>query len=106
MKTVDDVMPMLRRWAEVVEDVEEQMGTLGEIFGAEPESPMFTAVYAAVGLATEAVAAVLGCSQEWLEWYALENEMGQKGLEAGFSTVRPIRNLDDLAQLLVEDING
>ena len=42
----------------------------------------------------------------WLDWYCYENDMGKKGYDAGFDgEVKPIKTLEDLADLIIEGRN-
>jgi len=41
---------------------------------------------------------------EWLLWYIYDNNLGEKGYEAGFKNkMKPIKNVDDLLELLYLD---
>lgn len=43
-------------------------------------------------------------NDSWLEWYAFENDFGRAGREAGFDTAKPIKSIEDLADLIEEEV--
>jgi hypothetical protein len=52
-----------------------------------------------INLLSEAV----GDDSDWIEWYVFENEMGKKGMEAGYNgKEEKITNLDQLWGLIQE----
>lgn len=106
MKTAEDILPVLQRWVSVVTEVEEALAPLAEATGMDPECRLHGAIYGAVGLATEWAADKIGTSFDWLEWFWFENQMGERGFEAGCAghDRAPIRTLEDFATLLAADV--
>ena len=103
--TIDEIIPILERWAETINAAEEALDLVSAAVGIAPEAPLPTAVYALIGLADQWAGDRIGTGEGWLEWYRLENDMGAAALDAGFDGVlKPVRTLDDLAALLVEDL--
>ncbi len=103
--TTDEIVEVLERWAEAITAADEALDLLLQAVGCDPESPLFTAVHALIGLADEWAGERIGAGGGWLEWYRLENDMGARAREAGFDgVVKPVRTLDDLAALLAEDV--
>lgn len=100
-----EILATLERWAEAVNAADEALDLLGQAVGTQPESPICTAVWDLMGLADQWAAQRIGTSEDWLEWYRIENDMGQRAHEAGWKDdMRPIRNLEDFAALLAEDV--
>ena len=105
MPDLAEILPVLQRWAETVTAADEALALLASAVGSEPEAPVPQAMYALQGLADEWAAERIGTSTHWLEWYRLENDMGERGHEAGWEDdMRPIRSLEDFAALLAGDI--
>lgn len=103
--TPTDILPILQRWAETITAAEEAFEPVSESLGSVPEAPLPTALYALYGLADEWAGTAIGCGTGWIEWYRIENSMGERGHEAGFDgELKPIRTLEDLAELLAEDL--
>lgn len=107
MSDLPEIMAVLRRWEDAITGAEAALEALNAATGSNPEAPLPTAIYTLQGLADEWAAASIGTAVDWLEWYRLENDMGERGHEAGFaseSSMRPIRTLDDFAKLLADDV--
>ena len=65
------------------------------------EDPITNTVWQLQTDLTRAYAEILDDAFESLSWYASENDMGRKGMEAGLSdTLRPIRTAEDLLWLI------
>ena len=65
------------------------------------EDPITNTVWQLQTDLTRAYAALLGDAIEELEWYAADNDMGRKGVNAGITgDMRPIRTADDLLWLI------
>lgn len=106
MSDAATILPVLERWAGAITAAEEALDLIQAATGLEPEAPLPQAVYDLQGLADLWAAATLRAGEGWFEWYRLENKMGESALEAGVGDFqdRPIRNLQDFAELLVEDV--
>lgn len=95
----------LVRWHELATrwmSVAAAMMNRQQAFMILPESPCVDVPDSILQAWTEDLQVRLGAGT-WLDWYLNENDMGTKGLEAGYDTVRPIRCLRDLAELLAEE---
>lgn len=100
-----EILATLERWAEAVNAAYEALALLAKAAGSNPEAPICTAVFDLMGLADQWAALRIGTGEDWLEWYRIENDMGQRAHEAGWKDdMRPIRNLEDFAALLAEDV--
>ena len=65
------------------------------------EDPITNTVWQLQTDLTRAYAEILDDAFESLNWYAIENDMGAKGREAGIgSDLRPIRTAEDLLWLI------
>lgn len=77
----EEKLARLNRWVEDHNRMEAQMEALASVVGPMVESPLFEAVWAMFDSYTEAVAANVGDTQKWLDWYLWENDMGKKWLK-------------------------
>lgn len=105
MSTIDPTRrhAILADWHRNINETDELLAPVIDALGLPPESPVCAALFQLQGALTLATAELLDDSAEWLEWFRLENEMGAKGLEAGpgnGAPLRPIRTLEDLAQVM------
>lgn len=65
------------------------------------EDPITNTVWQLQGDLTRAYAEILDDAFESLNWYAIENDMGRNGMEAGVAeSLRPIRTAEDLLWLI------
>lgn len=65
------------------------------------EDPITNTVWQLQTDLTRAYAEILDDAFESLNWYAIENDMGRKGMEAGVAgSLRPIRTAEDLLWLI------
>jgi hypothetical protein len=99
-----DLMIELERWAKTVTAVDSVMDDLSKVIGATHDSRLGDAVYNMMGFYTAELDRRLR-ADGLLNWYQWGNDMGAKGLKAdphGDMNLKPVRNLEDLAQLIVE----
>lgn len=103
-KTAADILPILQRWQDVLTGIDEALDPLRRATDMAPESPLNEAINAAVGLCNEWAAERIGCCVDSLEWWAWENEFGERGHEAGCPErgypMQPQRTLEAYAELL------
>ena len=95
----------LKLWEKKIKYADEVYDSLYKFFQAQPESPVFKALYQSIEAYTDSLewALTKNPRSDWLSWYWLENDMGKKGLEANPGTWdedRPIKTLKDLEELL------
>lgn len=65
------------------------------------EDPITNTVWQLQTDLTRAYAALIDDALESLSWFACENDMGRKGMEAGVAgSLRPIRTVEDLLWLI------
>lgn len=99
--TPEQKLAALTRWQQAMEQADAAINPVVELLQLQPESPVCGAVWKLQRLLTDMTAELVGDQADWLDWYAYENDMGRKGMEAGWSGFeREIRTLDDLLWLL------
>lgn len=94
---------ILTAWHRNITETAELLAPVIDALDLPPESPVCAALHQLQGALTLATAELLDDSAEWLEWYHLENDMGAKAMEASpghGAPLRPIRTLEDLAQVM------
>lgn len=101
--TPDRRRAILADWHRNITETDDLLDPVIDALELEPESPLCAARAQLQGALTRATAELLDDSAEWLEWFHLDNEMGAKGLAASPGKdvpPRPIRTLEDLAQIM------
>lgn len=99
--TREQKLAALNRWQQAMEQADAAINPVIELLQLQPESPVCGAVWKLQRLLTDMTAELVGDQADWLDWYAYENDMGRKGMVAGWSGFeREIRTLDDLLWLL------
>lgn len=77
-------LAILRKWKDAHDRGEAVAESLEPIFGRySHEGEVVQAMWDHFDLTTELVALILGDKGGWCSWYALENNFGRKGMEAG-----------------------
>ena len=95
--TQDQKLAALRRWATAIEAGEGMLNPVIELLDLRPEGPITSALWLTQDALTLATAELVGDKAEWLTWFAADNEMGTKAMEAGpVGQLRPIKTLEDL----------
>jgi len=94
-------MQALKDWQLAIQESDALIAPVREMLLIRPESPINEAVDR-LGIAlTDATAKLVGDKAEWLDWYAMENDFGRKGLSARFmGHEKPIKSLEDLMDLI------
>lgn len=96
-------LAMLVAWKDRHDSVEKMMDGIKEVMGLEIGGPLFETVWGVYGAYEAMLGAFIGDHGEWLEWYQAENEMGARGMEAGYDgNLNPVKTLDDLWRLIEE----
>lgn len=97
MMNRDQKLAALRRWAAALKASNSLIDPVIELIDLRPEGPITTALWTTQNALTEATSELVGDQAEWLAWFASENEMGAKAMEAGpQGNLRSIRTLADL----------
>ncbi|WP_374335058.1 hypothetical protein [Methyloversatilis sp.] len=105
--TRDEKLQTLREWETRLKGFAEAMAEFIDLTQAGPESRLLESIYAMANLATVQAAALVGCSMDWLEAWALEHEFGKRPMRAGIKgePLREIRTIEELEALIFEDAN-
>lgn len=101
-----ETMLRLEQWKQQHNDLNAVFSAMKPVFGCLANSPLFDGVWNMFGAYTKVLAELLGATgwpDDWLTWYAYENDMGAKGMKAGYNgKLKPIKNLGDLCRLIEE----
>ena len=95
-----ECMAMLQAWEARHKQIDALISSLGALAPA-PESPLIEAIWGLFDDYTRAVAMVVGDASEWMNWFAFENDFGERGHPAGCEGgMREIKTLGDLYWLI------
>jgi len=104
--TKAEILALLNPWAAQFEANKAAYEKLEQALCPHPENPICDAIFNTFSAYTAMLERVMGVEDfTWLPWYCFDNDMGDKGHEASPGNGhprRPVRNLDDLAQLILE----
>jgi len=105
--TIDEIEKHLAEWAQNVELTDERMSAMFDALKLQPESPLYAMVWELQDAYTKTMSKLVGDFDGWLSWYRVDNDMGlNKGEAAPFrGKLRKIKNVRDLAKLIVESSN-
>lgn len=94
-------LALLTAWKARHDNLHKLMTTVSAALGLSVESPLFEATWGTFDDYTKTLAALLGDTSEWMSWYQSENEMGTRGMAAGYDgALSPVKTLDDLLGLI------
>jgi hypothetical protein len=103
-----ETLALLEQWEKQHEQLHACYEADQKLTGATIDSPLWNSVWTVFDAYTRQLEHRLGENPDsahgtWLGWYQCDNDMGKRGMEAGYDDrVRPIRNIHDLAGLLTE----
>ena len=103
MKTHADIVAVLTPWATHYNAVKAAFEGGSDYFSVE--NPLSNSVWPLFESYTALLSECVGDDIDMLAWFCHENDMGQKGYGARPSSrhlMRPIRNLGDLAQFILD----
>jgi hypothetical protein len=99
-----ETMLRLEQWKKQHDDLEAVFAAMKPSLGCLANSPLFDSVWNMFGAYTKVLVELLGAAgwpDDWLTWYAYENDMGVKKLQAGYDgKLKQIKNLGDLYWLI------
>jgi len=104
MKTKEQIIKLLDEWELHKINIDDAYHTLRELLGAELDSPLVSSMYNLFDSHTKTLSDLLCDDDDWLSWYAWDNELGEKELPAKASNwkeVKPIKSTSDLADLIL-----
>lgn len=97
----DEKLAHLRAWHEAMTRSSAALQPVIDLLRLTGEDPITDTVWQLQTDLSRAYAALMGDTLYSLEWFAAENEMGRKGMDAGVEgNTRPIRTVEDLLWLL------
>jgi len=100
----EEMIPILNQWRDDMIEVDMHMQALARVTGMSPDSLLWTAVSGTQERLTRATEHIVGDTCQWMSWFWLENDMGMKGMDAGYQDdMRPIKTVEDLAWLITGD---
>jgi hypothetical protein len=99
--TYEHKLKRLYEWKAHYDKQEAATQVLRDFVGIDPESVLYQALWD-IKPYTSALSELLEDHYGWLDWYMLENDMGNSKLEAGskMQEMRPVSNLEDLLWLI------
>jgi len=93
---------ILELWEQSYYQVDNIYQKMKELFDLSPESQFSLCIFGPFENYTQSLQILWNTTM--LEWYVWENDMGKKGHLAGFDeNMKPIRNLDDLMEIIQEE---
>ena len=99
--TRDEKLAYLQAWHDAMTKADATIQPVVDALALCGEDPITNTVWQLQSDLTKAYAAILGDVFQSLSWYAGENDMGRKGMDAGVDgNTRPIRTVEDLLWLL------
>lgn len=96
-------LALMNEWAEHHDKIDKMMHGIKASIGLDPNGPLCDSVWRLFDGYTTALAAQIGDDGDWLPWFYMENDMGAKGMTAGYDgKPRKIKTLADLYWLITE----
>ena len=100
-------MKLLKEWEGQLLAADNIRKDIEAVFGDCVESKFFSVRSEMALTYTRTLSALTGDTGEWLDWYWLENDMGEKEMAAKASNwkkIKKIKSLNDLCKLIEADI--
>ena len=98
-----DMLQVLANWRDTIRKADADIERFIDPLKCSPDSPLYDIPWRLMDAYTKAVSLAVGDRDEWLAWYASENEWGARQGEAMVSgKYRRIKTLRDLARVIVE----
>lgn len=103
--TKDEAIGLLQRWQDTHTALEAAYSPLEKAFGASYEGELPEAMWGMFDACTDLLAGILGDTQDWLQWYCFETEMGKKNMRVFIPEVwdsAPVKNVNDLYTVITK----
>lgn len=94
---------LLDEWSAHLESIRAEYNKLREIFDLSPECRMSTVMHDLLDSHTRSVGLLVGDEDEWMSWFAWDNDNGLGGMKAkasNWKVEREIRSTVDLLSLI------
>lgn len=99
--TRDEKLAHIHAWHDATTKADDSLQPVIDALALCGEDPITNTVWQLQTDLTRAYASLLDDAFESLAWFAGENDMGRKGMEAGVAgSLRPIRTVEDLLWLI------
>lgn len=99
----ENTISLLTDWKAHHTRTEKLMDGVNAIIGMDANAHMFSTVWGLFDAYTSTLSVEVGDFDGWLEWYYTENDMGAKGMGAGYEKKqRKIKTLANLYWLIEE----
>lgn len=99
----ENTLSLLTDWQAHHAAVEKMMDGIQSSIGLDINGPMFDTVWKLFDAYTNTLSVEVGDFCGWLEWYFSENEMGARGMTAGYDgKLRKVKSLVNLYRLIEE----
>ncbi len=97
-----NTIALLKTWEDKSDDVDKLWTSCEESIGVDPNGKLCKVLFDLLEQYTNTLEKLLG-SGDWLNWYAMDNDMGRLGMSAGHDgKTKQIKSLSDLYELIVE----
>ena len=102
--TKKEILAELQQWETTQKALDAQLDQLYDLMGAQPDSPLFKAIYAVAEAHTNTVARIVGDDTEAMRWWQFECRFGERPMQAAIhgKKLRLISNLKQLAGLIAD----
>lgn len=102
--THEEKLAHLTEWQRQMQAAAALIEPLGNAVGLSPESPIYRAVWGLQDAYTKAVGRLVGDDQEWLSWFASDNDFGRLEMEAGFpGRMIAVKTVADLIDVMEQE---
>jgi hypothetical protein len=97
----ENTLSMLAEWQGQHAAVNNLMDGIDAGIGIDPSGLLFTKVWILFDRYSKTLSVEIGDFDGWLDWYSQENDMGAKGMTAGYDgRKKPIETLEHLLELI------
>lgn len=97
-------MLLLEQWKQQHDELEAVFAAMKPSLGCLANSPLSESAWRMFEAYTKVLVELFGATgwpDDWLTWYAYENDMGAKSKQAGYDgKLKPIKNMGDLCWLI------
>lgn len=101
--SVKTIHTAVKKAVEAHKAASDAFDTLQNALGVQPDFGFFDECWKAMEASLKAVSIAVGDEQDWISWYAYDNDYGREALKAGYDgKLRRIRNVKGLVRLIEE----